>query len=566
MRHAFLSFVPLLLLAACAAPGGPVAAAGPDPTAGRSAYGLFLAGEGAMNDGRSREAGEFFGKVRSGGEDQGLVAERAFTAALLAGDVDKAAALAPEGEEVSEGAKRLARLVKAVKAMADGDGKTAKALLSGEEIGFPHRPAAALLAPWAAAMAGDVENSLVRPEVRGDKLVDYFGQLGQGYLFERARRYDEAETDFKAVTGSDSPGEMVILAYGGFLERRARRADAIALYDAALARDPDAQQIKAARVRAAADKPAPPAPTLKEGAAQALLAPAATMLAAKQNQLALADLRLALRLDPGRDEAWVMVGDVKADDGDQEAARAAYAMPKPDSAEYPAARAKLAWTYQTDKDTATALKLAREGAATGDPDARLTLANLLRVNEQYEESAQIVSVLITEAKTPDWRLLYARGVAYERLNRWPDAERDLQAALVLQPDEPELLNYLGYSWIDRGLRLKEALAMVQKAVAANPKSGAMTDSLGWAYYRLGDYKKAVELLETAVELEAGEPEINDHLGDAYWRVGRRDEARFQWRRVLTLDPEAKIKAGAEVKLQAGLGPFGPAHKPKLAGQ
>ncbi|HEY3696358.1 tetratricopeptide repeat protein [Phenylobacterium sp.] len=565
MRNAFLS-LPLLLLAACATSQSPTAAAGPDSPASHSAYGLFLAGEGAMNDGRSHEAGEFFSHVRSGGEDEGLVGERAFTAALLAGEVDKAAALAPDGEQVSEGAKRLALLVKAVKAMADGDGKAAKVLLSGEEIGFPHRPAAALLAPWASAMAGDVDGSVVRPEVRGDKLVDYFGQLGQAYLFERARRYDEAETDFKAVTGSDRPGEMVVLAYGGFLERRARRADAIALYDASLARDPDSQGLKAARERTAANKPAPPAPTLKQGAAQALLAPAATMLAAKQNQLALADLRLALRLDPDRDEAWVMVGDVKADEGDQEAARAAYGMPKPGSLEYPSARAKLAWTYQADKDTATALKLAREGAASGDTDARLTLADLLRVNEQYEESAQIVSALIAQSKSPEWRLLYARGVAYERLDRWPEAERDLEAALKLQPDEPELLNYLGYSWIDRGIRLKEALAMVQKAVAANPKSGAMTDSLGWAYYRLGDYRKAVELLETAVELEAGEPEINDHLGDAYWRVGRRDEARFQWRRVLTLDPEPKIKAGAMAKLEAGLGPTGPASKPKLAGQ
>jgi tetratricopeptide (TPR) repeat protein len=566
MRLAYFALVPVLLLGACATDGQTAANAVPDEVVGHSAYGLFLAGEAAMNDGQSQKAGQFFSKVEANGEDEGLISERAFTAALLAGDVDKAAAIAPEGEEVSEGAKRLARLVKAVDAIAQGDGKTAKTLLSGDEIGFPYRPAAALLAPWASAMAGDVEGSVVRPEVRGDKLVDYFGQVGQAYLFERAKRYDEAETAFKAVTGGDQPGELVVLAYGGFLERRGRRTDAVALYDAALARDPTSQGLKAARARAAAGRPAPPPPTLKEGAAQALLAPAATMLAAKQNQLAMADLRLALRLDPNRDEAWVMVGDIKADEGDQDAARAAYSIPKPGSPEYAQARAKLAWTYQTQKDPATALKLAREGAATGDPDARLTLADLLRVNEKYEESAQIVTGLINESKTPDWRLLYARGVAYERLNRWPEAERDLQAALKLQPDEPELLNYLGYSWIDRGIHLKEALALVQKAVAANPKSGAMTDSLGWAYYRLGDYKKAVELLEAAVELDAGEPEINDHLGDAYWRVGRRDEARFQWRRVLSLDPEDKTKADAEAKLAAGLGPDGPAQKPQLAGQ
>ena len=130
--------------------------------------------------------------------------------------------------------------------------------------------------------------------------------------------------------------------------------------------------------------------------------------------------------------------------------------------------------------------------------------------------------------------------------------------MKLRPDEPELLNYLGYSWIDRGIRLKEALAMVEKAVAANPRSGAMVDSLGWAYYRLGDYKQAVEKLEQAVELEAGDPEVNDHLGDAYWKVGRRDEAQFQWRRVLTLKPDDKIRLRAQAKLASPLGPDGPA--------
>jgi Flp pilus assembly protein TadD len=125
-----------------------------------------------------------------------------------------------------------------------------------------------------------------------------------------------------------------------------------------------------------------------------------------------------------------------------------------------------------------------------------------------------------------------------------------------------LLNYLGYSLIDRGERLKEAMAMVEKAVASNPRSGAMIDSLGWAYYRLGDYKKAVEKLEQAVEFDAGDPDINNHLGDAYWKAGRRDEAQFQWRRVLTLNPAAKMKANAETQLASGLGPDGPA--PKLA--
>ena len=407
-----------------------------------------------------------------------------------------------------------------------------------------------------------MEGSLNRPQVRGDRLVDYFGQLGQASLYERARRYDEAETDFKALAEGGNPTEMSVLAYGEFLERRGRKVDAVALYGDSLRREPDSIAVKQAIARAQSGKAAPPLPTLREGAAQAMLAPSASMISGKQASLGLAYLRLVLRLDPTRDEAWVMVGDLLLSQGDSEGARLAYSHPKAGSIEFGAAQAKLAWTYQAADDKESALKVARVAAQSGDRDARVTLADLLRADERYAEAIAVLDPLVAEAKTPDWRLLYSRGVANERMGRWPEAQADLQAALKLRPEEPELLNYLGYSWIDRGEHLKEAMAMVERAVAADPRSGAMVDSLGWAYYRLGDYKSAVAKLEEAVELEAGDPEINNHLGDAYWRVGRRDEAHFQWRRVLTLKPDDKIKSSAETKLASGLGPDGPT--PKLA--
>lgn len=567
MRRLLVAFAPLVLVAACATAPPREAVWTPDMGAGMggSAYGAFLAGQGALNDGNGAEAATYFARAEEEGGSSDMLQDRAFTAAVLAGDITKAAAVAPAGPDSSESVKRLGLLVKAVEMMADGQGKAAKEALSGDKIGFPHRGAAALLSPWAAAMAGDTEGSLVRPEIRGDRVVDYFGQLGQAYLYERARRYDEAETDYKALTGNDTPGDMAVLAYGGFLERRGRRPEAIALYDKALANQPSSQALTMARARAAGDKPAPPAPTLKQGAAQVLVAPAAGMLAAKQQQLGLAYLRLALRLDPGRNEAWLMVGDLMEAGGDVTASRAAYGKPKPGSPEYSAARTKLAWSFQNAKQPEVALKMAQEAAATGESDSQITYADLLRANDRYAESAAVLSQVIAKRAEPDWRLLYMRGVAYERSGHWPEAQQDLEGALKIRPDEPELLNYLGYSWIDKGERLPQALDMVQRAVAANPQSGAMIDSLGWAHYRLGDYKKAVELLEQAVELEAGDPEINNHLGDAYWRVGRRVEADYQWKRVLTLDPDAKIKAEVESKIASGTGPKGPAAAPRVAG-
>ena len=539
------------MLAACATAPGHTDLR-PEGT-GASPYGQFLAGRAALNAGRPADAVRYYGAVRTLDPDAaGIADERAFVAALLAGDVETAARLAPTSEATSPPSLSLSRLVQAVEGMSTGRARQVRGLLAPESAAFPHRAATALLAPWAAAMAGDKEGLLVRPQSPGDRMVDVFGLLAQARLFERAGRLDEAETNFKVLAGGDSPGPVTVLAYGGFLERRKRAAEAIALYDRILATEPRNAPVKAARTRAA-DGRAENQPTLRQGAAQTLTPVAATLIAAGQEQMGLAYLRLALRLDPEQYAAWILVGDLLDGDGLAEDARAAYARTPSTAPEFTTAQAKLAWSHQRAGDKETALRLARQSAAGGDVDAVINLSDILRANEMFSESADVLGPVLASSP-PDWRLLYARGVSLERAGRWPEAERDLKAALALNPDDPELLNYLGYSWIDRNENLDQALEMVRRAVSQNPRSGAMVDSLGWAYYRLGDFPQAVTTLEMAVELEPGDPELNNHLGDAYWRVGRRDEAGFQWKRVLTLDPDPKIRADAERKLAEGLGP------------
>ncbi len=567
-----LTLVSVSALTACAAakPGpdlrGPmVMGAGWGST--RSAYGQFLAGQAALQNGSNAQAATYFDEARELDEDPGVLADRSFTAALLAGDVQKAAAIAPRGADANEQVRRLGVLTRVVDLMASGKARDAQTLLKTETIGFPHRPAAVLLAPWLAAAAGDGEDAVVRPELQGDRFVQFFGQLGQARLYERAKRYDEAETDYKALMAIENARGLFVEDYGAFLERRKRSADAVALYDEALARDPDDQGLQRARARAAARGAAPAMPTEKQGAAQTLVACAATFASERQSQFSLAYLRLALRLDPKRDDAWLLVGDLLAQDEDAAGAREAYAKVAPASTRYVAAQSKLAWSYQTSGDKAQAVALAQASAAAApkDRDAQITYADLLRANERWAESAAALDPLIAgEGDKPDWRLLYMRGIALERAGRWDDAERDLLTAVKLSPDEPDLLNYLGYSWIDRGVHLPEAIAMVQKAVDARPQSGAMLDSLGWGYYRQGDYKTAVAKLEQAIELEPGDPDVNGHLGDAYWRLGRRVEARYQWQRVLSLEPDEKQKAEAQAKLKDGLGPSGPAVSTSVA--
>src|SRR5690606_10143182 len=154
----------------------------------------------------------------------------------------------------------------------------------------------------------------------------------------------------------------------------------------------------------------------------------------------------------------------------------------------------------------------------------------------------------------DWRFYYVRGIAYERAKQWPEAEADFQRALELNPDQPQVLNYLGYSWIDMDMHLEEALEMIEKAVEAQPQDGYIIDSLGWAFYKLGRLDEAVETLERAVMLLPSDPEINDHLGDAYWKVGRKLEARFQWNIARSVDEVGNVAERVAPKLADGLTP------------
>ncbi len=558
--------VPLLAGAACLAacasqPTPPPAAPAPPPAApplaaDASPYGLFLAGRAARDEGHLGAAALYLGRAAQDEGEPAYLKTPAFQAALDAGDVPAAAALAPDGADANPAEVRLGVLVRGVETMAEGKNKEAYAILAGPDEGYPFKVAALLVAPFAAAGAGDAATALARPALSGDPLAQFSADLDQCELYERLGKPREAEAGFKVLMQNADAGGVVAAAYGAFLERRGRSSDAAALYRDAAARFPDDPGLAAALARAQKHGRAPPLGGVRQGAASALILPAAGLIAQKQEGLALIDLRLALRLDPANDEAWVLLGDILAP-GDVEAARAAYEHVAPGADQYVAARGKLAWSYQNGDDRDQAVKLARETAAAfaGSRDATVTLADLLRENDQYTESAAVLSKLIDgPGAKPDWRLYFLRASAYDESNQPEKTQADLAAALKLDPDEPELLNFQGYFWIERGERLNEALAMVQKAVDAEPQSGAMVDSLGWAYYRLGDFKSAVAKLEDAVTLEPSAPEINDHLGDAYWRVGRKIEAQFQWRRVLSLDPGPALKTRAATKLASPLGP------------
>jgi Flp pilus assembly protein TadD len=562
--RSLLVLIPLAGLAACAdvptqtaqGPAPTRMAAIPEAHDTGSLYGLFLAGSKAVSDGHSQIAADYFAKAAQSDPSAGFLRERAFTAALFAGDVHRAAGLAPEPGQASLSVQRLGQLTRTVDALAEGRGHDAQVALGPEPLGPPHREGSLLLAPWVAAAAGDTKAALTLPDARGDLLVTEVSTLDQALLSERFHHYEDAEAGFHKLTSGGDTSEASIIAYGSFLERRDRKADAKALYDTAIKVDANNAPIRAARDRVVAGGSAPPQPTIDQGAAQALLAPAAAYFAQRQPELGLTYLRLVLRLDPTRDDAWILLGDTLVAAGDLDSARSAYGHIQPGSVQYVGARGRLILTYQGPDDAPKALAIAEDTAkaAPHDDDALALLADSLRTSEKYDESAKVLDTLIThQGDRAGWQLYYMRGVALAQADHWPQAEPDLKKALALKPDDPEVLNYLGFSWIDRGERLLEAKAMIEKAAAARPDSGAIIDSLGWAYFKLGDYQNAVAQLERAVSLEAADPDINDHLGDAYYRVGRVTEARYQWQRVLTLSPAPTLRQQVEMKLKSGPG-------------
>ena len=222
---------------------------------------------------------------------------------------------------------------------------------------------------------------------------------------------------------------------------------------------------------------------------------------------------------------------------------------------YTTAAGQLAWAFHRAGRDQDALDLAhRTLAGNPDRDLKIQMADLLRSLDNNDEALSVFSEVIAadEASNEhDWRLYFARATLQERLGRWPQAEQDLLRARELNPSSPDVLNYLGYSWVDRGVELEQGLDLIRKALTLRPESGAITDSLGWAHYKLGDYDKAIVYLERAAELEPGLAEVIDHLGDAYWMVGRRTEARFQWERAITLLDDDSDIADIQSKFLTG---------------
>ncbi len=520
-----------------------------------SAFGLYLAGRNALTSGESAVGADYLARVYALTPEQPRVREQAFTAALLAGDLDEAGRIAPTDPEVSPVIVQAGRLVQAVQVYAGGDARRADALLTSAPVGEPHDRAGFYVQGWIAAAAKDWDRALAMPPADFDPVSAMVARANRARLLEQRRRYDEADAEWRDLTSHAIAGALFRQPYGEFLERRGRRDEALVQYDAAITAGTADRRVIQGRERVLAKGRPPALPNLREGAAQALRTAADQMIAQRAHEFGVVYLRLAQNLSPS-DNTQLLVGQTLIQGGIEPAGRAALAeVSEASPALYAAARIQTAMSLSKAGRDEEALVELRRAAAVRPDEAGVAymLAGQLMQMERHEAALELLNGPLLNTADQGFEVHFLRGAAYESLDRDTEAEAELWAALQMQPDNPTLLNYLGYLWVDTGTRVQEGSAMIARAHAAEPKDGNIQDSLGWAQYRQGQYEAAVVNLEGAVDKEPANAEINDHLGDAYWAVGRQREAGFQWNRVLTLEVDDKRRGEVEAKLRDRLG-------------
>ncbi|QGM46361.1 tetratricopeptide repeat protein [Methylocystis heyeri] len=554
------------ITATAAAQGGESLSVARPFEVGPSLSGNYLAAIVAHSERDTLAASTFFREAQRGDPNNRELTERALIAALANGNMPDAYAYASAvlAHDRSNG---VAHLTRGVEAMVAKKYPAARAEFAKDAA--PQQPDVKniLLTAWTYAGQKQTKRALsTLDKLNGEGfsvLRDYHAALIADIAGDRA----EADKRFKRMLGADRTVLRLVDAYARFLSSHGENESARRLYEAYDAAAPNHPIVVAALAELNAGKTLEPfVRNAEEGAGEVLYGLVSLGGRQADELAALIYLRLSLALAPGNTLAIFTLADIYERLKQVETAIDLYdsvpeSSPLRINADVQAAL--LLETLGKSKEASEHLQTVVE-AHPKDADALTALANLQRSRKLFAESAATYSRALALQQNPEksqWLLYYYRGIANERRKDWPDAEKDLKKALELNPDQPLVLNYLGYSWVDQGVNLDEAFRMLRRAVDLKNRDGYIVDSLGWAYYRLGRYDEAVVELEKAIDLKPSDPVINDHLGDAYWRVGRKLEAQFQWNHARDLGPEPEDLPRILDKIKNGL-----ADKPAVAGE
>ncbi|MGA8561079.1 MAG: tetratricopeptide repeat protein [Pseudolabrys sp.] len=523
-----------------------------------SASGSYLAARHAGQQRDAAAAAAYYRAALKRDPSNGELLDRAFLSSLVDGDVDEAVKFA---ERVAQADKsdRVARLVLGVNSLKRKQYVSARRDLAQSIRGPITDLTATLLSAWGNLGVNDSKGAIAAIDhLAGPEWYAIFKDLHAGLIYDVAGNQKEAGKRLERAYKLDSTALRVVQAYGSWVSRNRSPKEALTVFETfekALPRHP--LVVEAMDKLKAGEKLPPLVANAQAGAAEALYGLGASLGRRGGEDLGLVYLQLSLFLSPNHPLALLSLADLYEALKKPELAIKIYDRVPTNSPLHRNAAIQMAANLDS-LDRADEAQKHLEALIKQNPDdleTVMALGNVLRGHKKFAECANVYSKGASAIQKPEksnWVVFYFRGICYERSKQWAKAEADLTKALELFPDQPHVLNYLGYSWIDQGIKLDEGMAMIKKAVQQRPDDGYIVDSLGWAYYRVGNYEEATKQLERAIELKPEDPTINDHLGDAYWRVGRVLEARFQWAHARDLKPDAEDLPKIEEKLKEGL--------------
>jgi tetratricopeptide (TPR) repeat protein len=529
--------------------------------AAQSVAGPYLAGRAAAVNSDYREAADYYGQALAQDPQNLELMESTVLSLLSLGDIDRALPVARVLEERAQ-MSQVARMVMTAGLAAEDD--FASLLEREGDSGGIGPWVEGLVKAWAEVGLGEMAAAEARfAELAQEAGIQSFVAYHRALALASQGQLAEAEAIF-GEAGAAGQTRRGVIAHVQVLAELGRHEEAIEVLRAAFgeATDPELDQL-IARLEAGEEMRFDLVQDAREGIAEVFFTFSAVLRGEDAGDYyVLLYARIARYLDPDHVDALLLTADLLEELGQQELAIEVYREVPPEDSAFHVAELGRADALRRAGRVDQAIEVLHQMTRSHGNLAVVhsTLGDLLRAEERYAEAITAYDralELASETAPVRWVLYYSRGIAQERLGNDEAMEKDFRAALEIEPDQPQVLNYLGYSLVEQQRNLDEALDMIERAVAASPNSGYIVDSLGWVFYRLGRYPEAVEQMERAVELLPVDPVVNDHLGDVYWAVGRTREAEFQWRRALSFIDEAEGDSEADPerirrKLEVGL--------------